>query len=153
MITLEISESFHSQVDSDLIEETALATLRHQSVNEGSELTIVITSDEQIHTLNRQFLDIDAPTDVLSFPAGFLDPENEVPYLGDVIISFPCAESQAAVGGHAVMAELQLLVVHGVLHLLGYDHAEQKEKAVMWTAQEEILHRMGLVKLKISEGE
>jgi len=153
MIILEIAEDFRSAIDSGLIENAALTTLRHQSLREDPEMTIVITNDEQLHSLNYQFLDIDAPTDVLSFPADFTDPENEAHYMGDIIISFPRAESQAAFGGHNVMAELQLLIVHGVLHLLGHDHAISSEKAAMWAAQREILHQMGLEGLKIQESE
>ena len=153
MITQEISDVFRSQIDSDLIDETARTTLSHQSLQHGLEMAIVITDDEQLQALNRQFLDIDAPTDVLSFPADFTDPDNESPYLGDILISFPRAVYQASAEGHAVMAEIQLLVVHGILHLLGYDHAEPSEKDEMWAAQNEIIHQLGLENLKISEGD
>ncbi len=151
MIILEIAEGFRSAIDLSLIEGAAITTLRHQFAREDLEMTIVITYDEQLHSLNHQFLNIDAPTDVLSFPADFTDPDNEAHYMGDIIISFPRAEKQAAIGGHDVMAELQLLIVHGVLHLLGHDHAISSEKAAMWVAQREILHQLGLESLKIPE--
>ena len=153
MINLEIAEGFRSAIDSSLIEDAALTTLRHQSAREDSEMTIVITYAEQLHSLNHQFLDIDTPTDVLSFPADFTDPENEAHYMGDILISFPRAESQAAFRGHDIMSELQLLIVHGVLHILGHDHAISSEKAAMWAAQREILHQLGLESLKIQESE
>ena len=153
MITSEISEGYQSQVDADLIEKTAYSTLVHQSAHHDLEMAIVITNDEQLHALNRQFLDIDAPTDVLSFPADFTDPDNEAPYLGDILISFPRAAYQASIAGHAVMAEIQLLVVHGVLHLLGHDHAEPSEKAKMWSAQREIIQQLGLGNMKIPESD
>jgi len=89
---------------------------------------VVISSDAQLLELNRQYLGIEAPTDVLSFQADELDPETGRRYLGDVIISYPRAQAQAEVGGHAVLDELQLLVVHGVLHLLGTTTALQKKK-------------------------
>jgi probable rRNA maturation factor len=92
--------------------------------------------------LNRQYLGVDAPTDVLSFPVGEVDPESEALYLGDILISYPQALAQAEAAGHPVQAELQLLVVHGTLHLLGYDHAEEDEKTLMWKAQDEILARL-----------
>lgn len=151
MITLVILEGYQSQVNADLIEKTAYTTLIHQTTHQDSEMTIVVTSDEQLHALNRQYLDIDAPTDVLAFPADFTDPDNEIPYLGDVLISFPRAVFQASAAGHAVMAEIQLLVVHGVLHLLGHDHAESSEKAKMWSAQGEIIQQLGLGYMKIPE--
>lgn len=107
-------------------------------------LTIVLSDDRQLQALNRQYLDIDAPTDVLAFPAGQMDPESGALYLGDVLISEPRARAQAQAGGHALEAELQLLVVHGVLHLLGYDHADEDEKAHMWAAQAAALESLGL---------
>ncbi|MGH2523455.1 MAG: rRNA maturation RNase YbeY, partial [Anaerolineales bacterium] len=84
----------------------------------------------------------DYPTDVLSFPSEETDPETGMRYFGDIAISFPHAHAQAAAGGHPVAAELQLLVVHGVLHLLGHDHAKRAEKARMWAAQAEILKKL-----------
>ena len=152
MITIEISERYRSKIDARLIEQAALITLQQQSLGEDVEITIVISDDEHLRNLNHQFRDIDAPTDVLSFPAEFIDPENETPYMGDVIISYPRAESQAKVGGHLEIAEVQLLVVHGILHLLGYDHVVPAEKAQMWTIQNKILSGIGLSNLVIPEG-
>jgi probable rRNA maturation factor len=112
-------------------------------------LTIVLTDDEQLHALNREYLDIDAPTDVLSFPASEKDPETARRYLGDILISIPRAEAQAQAAGHALEAEVQLLVVHGTLHLLGYDHAEAEGKARMWKVQAEVLERIGVSGIEI----
>lgn len=150
MITLEISEGYQTLVEPHQIESAAVTALRHQSVFDAAELTIVITDDEQLRKLNLEYRDIDASTDVLSFTADFLDPENEVPYLGDIIISFPRARQQAEAGGHATLAELQLLTVHGILHLLGHDHANPAEKNEMWAAQEAILRQLGLDNLHIT---
>ncbi|MCS7010925.1 MAG: rRNA maturation RNase YbeY, partial [Anaerolineales bacterium] len=108
------------------------------------DLTVVLTDDREIRTLNRDFLGIDAPTDVLSFPADETDPETGRRYLGDVVISLQRAQQQATEGGHSLEDEVQLLVVHGVLHLLGYDHAEEEEKAHMWKLQTEILNILGV---------
>jgi len=115
------------------------------------DLTIAQTDDGRIQTLNREYLDHDAPTDVLSFPAREADPETGRLYLGDIIISTQRAAEQAREAGHSLEAEAQLLVVHGVLHLLGYDHAEPGEKARMWDAQAEILRRLGLQAISIRE--
>jgi probable rRNA maturation factor len=152
MITLEISKGYQSHIDTSLIKQTAKTTLIHQGVRLDSEISIIITGDEKLHALNLQFLDIDAPTDVLSFPANFTNPDTDIPYLGDVLISFPRAETQANSAGHKVMGELQLLVVHGILHLLGHDHAEQSEKTIMWNAQKDIIQQLGLGDLKIPSG-
>ena len=153
MINVEITEEFAFQLDSQLIEQTALTTLQHESEHKDPNLTIVITNDEQIQALNKQYLDVDDPTDVLSFSADFLDPENETLYLGDIIISYPRAMKQAADGGYDVKTEIQLLVVHGVLHLLGHDHAESSEKSRMWAVQKDILHQLGHDNLKLPDGE
>jgi probable rRNA maturation factor len=98
----------------------------------------------RIQGLNRDFLGQDAPTDVLSFPTDESDPETGRRYYGDVVISFARAAEQAGERGHSVEAELQLLVVHGVLHLLGHDHAGVGEKERMWTAQAQVLERLGV---------
>lgn len=133
----------------DLIERAAKAALVHQST-EG-DLSIVLTDDEQLQELNRDYLGIDAPTDVLSFPASETDPESGVAYLGDILISVPRAAQQAAAAGHPVGAEAQLLVVHGVLHLLGHDHASPAEKSRMWAAQAAILESIGLGGIEVRE--
>jgi probable rRNA maturation factor len=121
----------------------------------GAALTLVVTGDEKIRGLNRQFRQVDRPTDVLAFPAAvdapFVEAPGQPPYLGDAIISYPRAADQAAEAGHSVEAELALLAVHGTLHLLGYDHATPEEKAVMWAAKEAVLAELGLeVRLEMS---
>ena len=134
---INIESSLDISFDLDLLEQAALAALTHQSAN--GDLTIVLTDDEQLHRLNRDFLGIDAPTDVLSFPASETDPETGRRYLGDIILSMSRAETQAAAAGHPLEDEARLLVIHGVLHLLDHDHAQTEEKARMWKAQTEIL--------------
>ena len=144
MINLDINEGFLSKVESPLLKRAAEATLNRQAIPTETALTIVITDDETIHDLNQKYREVDAPTDVLSFPADFTDPETHAPYLGDVIISYPRAVEQADKGGHPIEDELQLLVVHGVLHLLGHDHVEADEKTKMWESQGEILRNLGV---------
>lgn len=117
----------------------------------NADITIVLTDDRQLHELNLDYLGVDAPTDVLSFPAAEMDPETGTAYLGDIILSIPRAIAQAQAGGHPVEAEAQLLVVHGTLHLLGYDHATDEEKAVMWGEQAKVLEKLGLSRIKIQE--
>lgn len=138
--------------DLHLLVQAAEETLRQQGAEGESELTILISDDDHLQELNRQFLGIDAPTDVLSFPAGDgeTDPDAGVPYLGDIVISLATAQAQAAAGDHSLASEMQLLVVHGVLHLLGHDHAEEEEKAIMWAAQAEVLQSLGVDDLSIT---
>ena len=147
MITIETETKFQNE----LIERAVNTALEHQSESLDSELTIVLTDDSKIQDLNRDFLGLDAPTDVLSFPASETDPETGARYIGDIIISIPYAARSAEKAGHPVEAEVQLLVVHGVLHLLGHDHAEEEEKTQMWKAQSEILESLGLGNIKIHD--
>jgi len=148
MITLQISPTLEATLPSGttdlaLLERAADEALRVAGEPSPGGLTVLISDDAQLHELNRQYLGIDAPTDVLSFPADETDPDTGERYLGDVIISHPRAASQAASAGHSLEDELRLLVVHGVLHLLGYDHAAPDEKAHMWEIQAQILRSLG----------
>ncbi len=134
-----------------LLEQAALTALKHQNAPEDATLSLVLTDDDQLQALNRDYLGIDAPTDVLSFPSDETDPETGCPYLGDILLSMPRSENQAQAAGHSPEAEAQLLVVHGVLHLMGHDHAEPEEKERMWQAQAEILAQLGLAKIHIRD--
>lgn len=137
------------EVDERLLRVASLATLKHQGVEEPSEITLVITNDEAMHDLNRRFRGVDRPTDVLSFAddtrGPFVGGAAGFPrYLGDIVVSLPRAQEQAQEAGGTLMEELELLVVHGTLHLLGYDHAEPEEKERMWGAQGEILKLLNI---------
>jgi len=156
MIYIELKQDFS---DTALLERAARLTLDTSTpVGAGFEfalasvdMTIVLTDDAQLRELNREYLGVDAPTDVLSFPASEADPETGVSYLGDILISIPRAKQQAEAAGHPVEDEVQLLVVHGTLHLLGHDHATAAEKARMWKAQAEVMSGLGLSHIKIQD--
>ena len=139
-----IAEEFMHEIEESILILTAQAVLSYEGITEAVDLSIVIDNDDRLQELNSQFLGIDAPTDVLSFPSGETDPESGESYLGDIIISFPRALAQASEAGHSPDAEVQLLLVHGVLHLLGYDHAESAEKEAMWAAQKAVLTQLGV---------
>ncbi len=139
-----------------LLQRAARAALTHQKKSPEADLSIVLTNDARLQQLNRDFLGINAPTDVLSFPASEAhgsetDPQTGLPYLGDILLSIPRARAQAKAADHPLESEVQLLVVHGVLHLLGHDHAGAKEKKRMWKAQAEILASLGLGTIHIRE--
>lgn len=125
------------------------------AVSDGAALTVLLTDDDYLRQLNVQYRGEDRATDVLSFPAGDPIPGSEdlLEYLGDIAISVQTAESQAAAKGHDATAELQLLVIHGVLHLVGYDHLDDEEKASMWATQAAILGRLGLESIQPTEDE
>jgi probable rRNA maturation factor len=121
------------------LHDALVATLHHEQVASPAALTLLLTDDDTIHSMNQAYRNVDKTTDVLSFPDG----EPMVPgapvYLGDIAISVPQASRQAEKWGHSLLGELQLLVVHGTLHLLGHDHGDSAEKAAMWQAQTAIL--------------
>ena len=147
MINIESNFTFPKE----LVERAALAALKQQSQSPDTDLSIVLTDDAQLRELNLDYLGIDSPTDVLSFPASESDPETGARYLGDILISIPYAAKSAQKAGHPLESEVQLLVVHGVLHLLGHDHARANEKKRMWKAQAEVLDTLGLGDIKIHE--
>ena len=105
---------------------------------------VTIVNNEQIHEINREYRHVDRPTDVISF--AFLDDENEIQptdgspiSLGEIIISYEKAEEQSKEYGHSLLREMSFLFVHGMLHLLGYDHMEKEDEIVMFKLQDEIL--------------
>jgi len=151
MIFLEKLDELTPDISTELAESAVAAALKHQSAPMNADLTIVLSDDKQLHELNLQWMGVDSPTDVLSFPSDEIDPENGNRYLGDILISVERAAEQARAAGHSVEAEVQLLSVHGVLHLMGHDHAEADDKARMWKAQAEILAQLGLGSLEIRE--
>jgi probable rRNA maturation factor len=144
-IEIQIGPAFLDLLSAERLRAVAEVALHYEG--QPGELAVVITDDAGIQALNRDFLGEDFPTDVLSFSAQsdggpFVAAPEAGGYLGDVIVSYPRAVEQAREHDHAVEQELSLLIVHGILHLLGYDHADEEEKAVMWARQESILNLM-----------
>ncbi len=142
MVTLQVKRSVKLPLDNSLLVRAAEATL--DIATPDSEVSIVVGNDVLLKQLNRKYRGLDTTTDVLSFPSGEIDPDTHQEYLGDVIISLPRAEAQAVTEGHPLADELQLLVVHGVLHLLGYDHLDPVDKVRMQAAQNKILSALGI---------
>ncbi len=142
----------------ETIESAVKAALDYEKVEQGCDVCIIVTDDENIRELNREHREIDRATDVLSFPMLELRPGEEIKVspleldeetgtvmLGDIVISSERARAQAEEYGHSELREVSFLTVHGILHLLGYDHelSEEDEK-LHFSRQEEILDAMGL---------
>jgi len=142
MIHLQIRPSYRKNDLSALLIKAAEAVLTAEK--KVGDLTIVLTGDKEIRELNRDFRQQDKPTDVLSFPSDEVDPETGAVYFGDVILSMPRAKEQAVTENHPIEDELNLLVVHGVLHLLGYDHLTAGDRVEMWKHQAGILSDLGV---------
>jgi probable rRNA maturation factor len=111
-------------------------------------ISLHLVGDETIRALNAEHRGLDAPTDVLSFPLGseFTLPPGEPVHLGDVVVSYTRAVAQADEYGHSVEREVAYLVAHGVLHVLGYDHERDAERAVMREKEEEALRPLGFTR-------
>ncbi len=122
----------------------------------SSEVYVTLTDNESIAEINQTSRGINKPTDVLSFPmltfnehipvidAGDVDPETGMVFLGDIMISVEKAVEQAQAYGHSLERELCFLVVHGMLHLIGFDHETQEDEKEMMARQEEVLQELGL---------
>lgn len=143
-----------------IIEEVVTASLDYEECPYETEVNVVLTDNEEIRRINREFRQIDNATDVLSFPMGdfetpsdfermeeqpedYFNPETGELLLGDIVISVDKVEEQAEKYGHSESRELAFLVAHSMLHLCGYDHMEEEERAVMEQKQEEILKAGG----------
>ena len=144
MVTIQIKRNIRLTVDKSIILQAAQVVLERTHADDKSDLGIVIGNDALLHQLNLKYRQMDSATDVLSFPTHEVDPDTSDLYLGDIVISLPRAQDQASTEGHSLSDELQLLVVHGTLHLLGYDHVEIKDKKKMQDAQDSILDQLGL---------
>ena len=132
-IDIRVHPKFAKRVLQRRLVDVVYKTLR-QYVSDVS-ITVYVTTNAEIRALNRKFHATDAPTDVLSFPTGIAD------YLGDVVISYDRARVQAHDARWRIADEIDLLAVHGVLHLLGYDDLTPRKQAKMWKKQTEILGR------------
>lgn len=127
------------------VELAANAALKHENA-ESRFLSVVLTTDENIHEYNREYRSVDRPTDVLSFPADEGDDLLTPPdgFLGDIMISIPRAREQAKALGHSTEREILFLTVHGVLHLLGYDHMRPEDEQIMLPVQRSIVEGIEL---------
>ena len=138
-----------------LIKEVVSRVLKEEKVLPEVDVYITLTNNEEIHKINKEYRDVDRPTDVLSFPmyerdeiAGLKnDTDDEIEkILGDIIVSIEKVREQAKEYGHSFERELAYLVTHGMLHLLGYDHMIEEEKTVMRKREEEILETLNITR-------
>ena len=142
MIEIEIEQDFRDLIEINNLQAVAGKVLAITETNLKSEIGLKITDDANLQQFNLQYMGIDSPTDVLSFPVSFENPDTGNPYLGDILISYPTAVQQAEAAGHPPAEEITLLLVHGILHLLGYDHTTPAEKEMMWSLQDAILTKL-----------
>ncbi len=150
ILTREVSGLGHPNTIS-LVRKAAESALKAEGVAEDCILSVLLTDDEGIRRINREFRELDRPTDVLSFPMNDLvaghfdpaqcerDPESGEILLGDMVLSIPRCEEQGEEFGHGYNREVQYLTVHSVLHLLGYDHVDEGPMKKQMRAREKLI--------------
>lgn len=143
-MTIEVLNETDADIDVDLLARQARFMLDRLLVHPESELSVVLVDVPAMTELHIQWMDEPGPTDVLSFPMDELRPgvegqESEPGVLGDIVLCPEVAQVQALAAGHSRDDEIALLLTHGILHLLGYDHAEPDEHAEMFGLQGELL--------------
>ncbi len=151
-IIVEVDETYADEVDAADLGRAIAATLLAEDRPDG-EVSLLVTDDEVVAAYNREYRGAEGPTDVLSFAAqeptpGFVTAPEMANYLGDIVIALPFTRRQAAALNRPLLDELRLLSVHGALHLLGYDHAEPGEEAIMWAKQDAILAGLAIADSK-----
>ncbi len=144
---IDVQSDTPCEVPPEAVRQAVTTVLQQEGVTQPCEVAVVLSDDETLQTLNRRFRGVNRPTDVLSFANDTRGPfsvTGEIRYLGDIVISLERAEAQAQAAGGTLTQEVQVLTVHGTLHLLGYDHATPEDKARMWDAQAEALQHLGV---------
>jgi len=150
-INIDIKPPYRGRLTQKWLRGIVDAALSAEKVDRPVELSLIITGDKEVHKLNRDYRGIDRTTDVISFALNedvdgtdFVTPPDKISRLGEVIISYPQAATQAKANKQTIKAEMAWLVVHGLLHLLGYDHQDDASEAVMRKREDKILRGIDL---------
>ncbi len=145
-MSIEISNESGMEVSEEDLLDVARFVIARMDVHPAAELSMVLVDSDTMADLHMRWMDLPGPTDVMSFPMDELEPggrpdapEPGPAMLGDIVLCPPFAAEQAEKAGHGVAHELALLTVHGMLHLLGYDHAEPEEEKEMFALQNQLL--------------
>lgn len=152
-MNLLLANDTNEDLDLEIIRQKALKTieevLKVENFNENAEVSLSIVDKETIHKLNKDYRNVDRETDVLSFPMdeeAFDNEGNPIFLLGDIVICLDVARNQAAEFGHSLEREMMYLICHSTLHLLGYDHIEEDDKAKMRAKEKEVMKNLGVFK-------
>ena len=143
-MSIDVNNESSFELDDEELMAQARFMLRRLHINPAAELSIMLVDEEAKTNLHVQFMDEPGPTDVLSFPmdelrAGTPEHDSEEGILGDIVICPSVAQAQAVTAGHDLAVEMRLLLTHGILHLLGHDHAEPDEHRIMFGLQAQLL--------------
>lgn len=146
-MSIGIFNKTEEKIDKGFVRKVVKHTLKKMEA-EKSEVNIIFVGLEEIHEINKAYRNVDRPTDVISF--ALEDTEDVTVYeervLGDIYICLDKVHEQAKEYGHTEIREMAFLIVHGLLHLLGYDHMIKEEEKIMFGLQEEILNEMGITR-------
>lgn len=148
-MNIELTNLATANCDEERIKDIARYSLNRLGIHPDSELSISLVDENEMSTLHLQWMDEPGATDVLSFPMDEMRPNSAADgpgVVGDIVLCPSFAERQAKEAGHSLQDELELLTVHGVLHLLGYDHRESEEKRIMFDLQDEYLKGWRILK-------
>jgi probable rRNA maturation factor len=138
-MTIEITNKSGELVPTESVRDLLQSALIGLKLNPECELNLVFVDIEEMTELHIKWMDEGGPTDVLSFPMDLPEPGNEAVTLGDIVIAPVVAAAQAATAGHSIDHEIFILAAHGLLHILGYDHATPEEEKALFTLQEKLV--------------
>ncbi len=143
-MSIEVANESGTPVDEEALSQLARFVLARIGIHPQAELSVLLVDEPAMAELHEKWMDEPGPTDVLSFPMDELRPpkDDDVPepgLLGDVVLCPTVAQRQGLAAGHSTQDELNLLTTHGILHLLGYDHADPAEEREMFSLQDEIV--------------
>ena len=140
-MTIEITNKSGELVPTESVRDLLQNALVELKLHPDCELNLVFVDIEEMTELHIKWMDEGGPTDVLSFPMDMPEPGNEAVTLGDIVIAPAVAAQQAATAGHSIDQEIFILAAHGLLHILGYDHATPDEEKAMFTLQESLVKK------------
>lgn len=142
-MSVEVTNETVWQIDPKIFSDLGLWVMERMQVSTNSDLTVLFVDPDPIARLHMRWMQLEGPTDVMSFPMDELRPGEDGKrmegVLGDIVICPWVAQQQAAAAGHSTMDEMMLLTIHGILHLLGYDHVDVKQEQQMFGLQRQLL--------------
>ena len=155
MVEIPYNEVESEANEEEIITKVTKTVLELEGIKHDLDIYITLTNNEEIHKINKEYREVDRPTDVLSFPMFERDEISKLreekvddveEILGDIIISIPKVKEQAEEYGHSYERELAYLTTHGMLHLLGYDHMIDEEKTIMREHEEKVLEKLNILR-------
>ncbi|MFA7170075.1 MAG: rRNA maturation RNase YbeY [Candidatus Paceibacterota bacterium] len=145
-MSLLIRNLTRTKIKLNLLGDVEKVVMKEEKIKQNTEVSLVFVGEDRIRKFNKIYRGIDRITDVLSFEGknedNFVDPSNDVAYLGEIFICVPRAKKQAREKGHSIEKEVDILLVHGLFHLLGYDHIKDADYEIMKKKEEKILKNL-----------